>query len=171
MQKPTPTRQLPAHEAQAKGVLIPYFHPAERDDEPVNYHLTLVKFDREALDKLVLICRKKAAIVCPNPLDNRNGNLDYPVTDKERVGFLRHSAINRTDKNLHQMNGYSNSYDNLLYRIQKKGIDVAARQLDLKLAILRLIQASYPNLSLECEEQIFKAKLAFEAENPNHPEF
>ena len=155
MQKPTPTRQLPAREAAKLGVCIPYF--VHDENAQINYHLTLCMLDREALDKLVLICRKKAAIVCPNPLDNRNGNLDYPVTNKERVAFLRHSAINRTDKNLHQMNAYSNSYDNLLYRIQKKGIDVPARQLDLKLATLRLIAETYPDLRLECEDQRFHA--------------
>ena len=157
MQKPTPTRQLPAREAAALGVAVPFWVPTDREHLPITYHLSVSMLDREALDKLVLICRKKAAIVCPNPLDNRNGNLDYPVTNKERVAFLRHSAINRTDKNLHQMNAYSNSYDNLLYRIQKKGIDVPARQLDLKLATLRLIAETYPDLRLECEDQRFHA--------------
>lgn len=169
MNKPTPTRQLPAKEALKLGVSIPYW--VHDENAQITYHLSVAMLDRESLDKLVLLCRKKAAIVRPNPLDNRNGNLNYPVTNKERVSFLRHSAINRTDKNLHATSHYSNSYDNLLHRIQKKGIDVAARQLDLKLSVLRLIQASYPDLHLECEEQIFKAKLAFEAENPNHPEF
>lgn len=167
MNKPTPTRQLPAREAQAKGVLIPYFHPAERDHLPIDYHLKLALIDRETLDKLVLICRKKAAEINPNPLDNRT-NLDYPVTNKERVGFLRHSAINRTLKNLHQPSGYHSSYDALLYRIEKKGIDVAWRQLELRLSILQLIAAHYPDLALECREQAFKSQLKYEQEGHHH---
>lgn len=163
MNKPTPTRQLPAREAQAKGVLIPYFHPAERDDEPVNYHLTLLKLTPEELDKLVLICRKKAAIVCPNPLDNRT-SLDYPPTNRERVNALRHSCLNRTMKNCHQLNGYNASYDNILYRIEKKGIDVEWRQLELKLSILRLIAETYPDLATECREQQFHSTRKFQGE-------
>lgn len=155
-----PTRQLPAREAAAKGVLIPYWH--EDDDEPVTYHLKLALIDRETLDKLVLICRKRAAVINPNPLDNR-ADLDYPVTNKERVGFLRHSAINRTVKNLHQQSGYSASYDALLHRIKKKGIDVEWRQQELRLSILQLIATHYPDLALECSDQAFKSNLKFQA--------
>jgi len=166
MQHPTPTRQLPAREAAAKGVLVPYWH--EDDDLAITYHLKLALIDRETLDKLVLICRKKAAEINPNPFDTRNGNLDYPVTNKERVGFLRHSALNRTLKNLHQQSGYHSSYDALLHRIEKKGIDVAWRQLELRLSILQLIAAHYPDLALECREQAFKSQLKYEQEGHHH---
>ena len=157
MSEHIPVRQRPAREQQAAGVLIPYFHPAERDDQPVTYHLTMVKFPADVLDRLVLAARVDAASkehLC-NPLDNRKG-LTYRPMPREKVNFLRHTCLNRSsDKQAHIPTGYTNSYDNLLSKIKRKGIDVAERQLALKVAVLRLIAATYPELSLEVDEQIF----------------
>lgn len=147
----TPIRQLPAREAAALGIHVPYF--VHDESKPIQYHLQLALIDRETLNKLVIMARKKAAELIPSETDNRNGNLDYPATNRELVNFLRHSGLNRTVRNFHQLNGYSASYDAILYRIEKKGIDVAARQLDFKLSVLRLIATYYPDLALECEYQ------------------
>ena len=151
----TPTRQLPAREQQAAGVILPYF--VHDLDAPVNYHLTLVKLQMADLDRLVLWCRAHAATVewLHNPLDNRTC-LTYRATNRERVNFCKHSLINRSVYQTNLTNGYSGSYDQLLSKIERKGIDVAARQLDLKLCVLRLISETYPTLALECAEQIFK---------------
>ena len=149
-----PTKQRTAREQVAAGVMIPYFHPVGWEDRVINYNLQLALLSREGLEKLAIYCRKKAADVVPNPLDNRT-NLDYPPTDRELVNVLRHSGLNRTEKNAHAMNGYSGSYDAIMYRIKKKGVDVENRQMNFKAAVLRLIAATYPYLALECEEQIF----------------
>lgn len=148
-----PTRQLPAREQAARGVMIPYF--VANDDDYINYHLTLLVLLPEELDKLVLLCRKKAATFHRNPLDNRE-TLDYQITDRERHAFLRHSGLNRTPNNIHQINGYHNSYDSILHRIAKKGIDVAERQLTFKRHVCALIAEHYPHLKTEGEYYLFR---------------
>ena len=160
----TPTRQLPAREQQAAGVILPYFvHDLAA---PINYHLTLVKLQLEDLDRLVLWCRAHAATVewLSNPLDNRTC-LTYPATQRERVAFCRHSLLNRSVYQTNLTNGYSNSYDQILSKIDRNGVDVAARQLDLKLCVLRLIAETYGELKLECSEQIFKLNRKYDMEN------
>ena len=160
----TPTRQLPAREQQAAGVILPYFcHDLAA---PINYHLTMVKLQLEDLDRLVLFARAHAATAeyLRNPLDNRTC-LAYPATNRERVGFCRHSLLNRSVYQTNLMNGYSGSYDQLLGKIERKGVDVAARQLDFKLCVLRLIAETYPTLALECAEQAFKLNRKYDMEN------
>ena len=163
-----PLRQRSARAQAEAGVSIPYWHPAERDDEPLNWHLTLVKLPMPVLAKLVVAARKMAATTeyLRNPLDNRGDNLNYPARPKEMVAFCRHSLINRTATQLHMLNSYSGSYDNLLSKIDRKGIDVTIRHLDLKLAVLRLIAETYPELALECEEQAFHARRIYEEQLP-----
>ena len=74
------------------------------------------------------------------------------------MNFCRHALLNRaSDKQVHMTSGYTNSYDNLLSKIARKGVDVAERQLELKLAVLRLIAATYPDLAVEVEDQIFQS--------------
>ena len=148
-----PTRQRTAREQAALGVCLPYF--VGPDDVCVNYHLTLLVLLPEELDKLVMLCRRKAATFHRNPLDNRT-TLDYPIRDRERHAFLRHSGLNRTPKNIHQINGYHNSYDSLLHRIAKKGIDVAERQLTFKRHVCALIAEYYPHLKTEGEYYLFR---------------
>ena len=162
----TPTRQLPAREQQAAGVVLPYFVREDELDLPINYHLTMVKLQMADLDRLVLWCRAHAATVewLSNPLDNRTG-ITYPATNRERVNFLRHGGLSRTMHQLQMPNGYANSYDQILSKIGRAGVDVAARQLDFKLCVLRLIAETYPELSLECQEQAFKLNRNF-----NHKE-
>jgi len=145
-----PTKQRTAREQVAAGVMIPYFHPVGWEDRVINYNLTLVVLSPENLDKLVLLCRKYAAKVCSNPLDNRH-TLDYPVTDRERHGFLRHCGLNRTLGNMHTMSGYLGSYDSIIHRINKKGVDVEQRVLQFKAHVCALISATYPKLALESE--------------------
>jgi len=145
--------QLPAREAHALGVAIPYWHL--NDDLPISYHLTLPVLLREDLNRLVIFCRKRSAKFAHKEFDCRADGLDYLPRDKELVNFIRHSCLNRTGKNNHQVNGYTASYDAILYRINKAGIDVENRQCAFKLSVLRLIQASYPDLAIECEYQIF----------------
>ena len=57
MSEHIPTRQLPAKELIARNIVIPYFHPAERDHLPVTYHLTMVKFPVNVLERLVVARR------------------------------------------------------------------------------------------------------------------
>jgi hypothetical protein len=161
-----PLRQRSAKAQAEAGVLIPYWHPADRDDEPLNWHLTVVVLPMPVLRRLVVAARKMAATTphLRNPLDNRTC-LDYPAMPREMVAFCRHSLINRTPTQMHMLNGYSGSYDNLLHKIERKGIDVAARQLDLRLAVLRLIGETYSELALECAEQAFHARRTY-LENP-----
>jgi len=148
-----PTRQRTAREQAALGVCLPYF--VGPDDVCVNYHLTLVLLEPEELDKLVLLCRKKAATFHRNPLDNRE-TLDYRITDRERHAFLRHSGLNRTPKNIHQINGYHNSYESILHRIAKAGIDVAERQLTFKRHVCALIAEHYPHLKTEGDYYLWR---------------
>jgi len=150
-----PTKQRTAREQQAAGVSLPYF--VEDLDSPVNYNLTLVVLSPENLDKLVLICRKKAADVVPNPLDNRT-NLDYPVTDRERHGFLRHCGLNRTPGNMRTMSGYLGSYDSIIHRINKKGVDVEHRVAQFKKHVCALISTTYPNLALESSYYLWRTE-------------
>lgn len=149
----TPTKQLPAREQLAKGVCLPYF--VSDLDGPVNYHITLVVLTPAALDDLVIFSRKRAADHYPNPNDNRNGRLDYIPTDRERVDVIRHTLLNRTPMNSHILAGYPCSFDNLLFRIEKKGVDVDARQMELRRYVTRLISEHYPHLALECEHHLF----------------
>ena len=157
-----PVRQRPAREQQEAGVIIPYFHPAERDHLPVTYHLTMVKFPADVLNRLVVAARADAASKphLANPLDNRKG-LTYRPMPREKVNFCRHCLLNRTPVQT-QMSGYTNSYDNLISKIERKGVDVAERIINFKVSVLRLIAATYPELSLEGDEQIFHAIRNFE---------
>jgi hypothetical protein len=148
-----PTKQRSAREQQAAGVSLPYF--VDDLDGLVNYNLTLAVLSPENLDKLVLLCRKYAAKVCSNPLDNRH-TLDYQVTDRERHGFLRHCGLNRTPGNMHTMSGYLGGYDSIIHRINKKGVDVEQRVLQFKKHVALLIAATYPNLALESEYLIWR---------------
>ena len=148
-----PTRQLPAREQAAKGVCLPYF--VGPDDVYVNYHLTLLLLLPEELDKLVMLCRRKAATFHRNPLDNRT-TLDYPIRDRERHAFLRHSGLNRTPKNIHQINGYHGGFESILTRIAKKGIDVAERQLTFKRHVCALIAEYYPHLKTEGDYYLWR---------------
>lgn len=160
-----PLRQRSAAEQAAAGVSIPYWHPADRDHEPINWHLTMLKLPRGCLRRLVVLARVEAASKehLRNPLDNRGDNLYYPATPKECVAFARHALLNRGGpKQAHMTNGYTNSYDNLLSKIDRKGIDVADRHLNLKLAVLKLIAETYPELTLECEDQAFHTRLKFD---------
>ena len=161
----TPTRQLPAREQQAAGVVLPYFVRDDELDLPINYHLTMVKLQMADLDRLVLWCRAHAATVeyLRNPLDNRTC-LTYGATNRERVNFCRHSLLSRGAHQLHLINGYSNSYDQILSRIGRAGVDVA-RQLEFKLCVLRLIAETYGELKLECAEQAFKLNRKYDMEN------
>ena len=153
----TPTRQLPARELIKRNIGIPFWH--EDDDKPVTYHLQLLLLEPDALVKLAIICRKRAAEHFPNPLDNRI-NLDYEPTPRELVNTLRHTCLNRTPKNVHQFSGFHCSYNNLIARITAKGIDVEQRCLDLKLHALTLIATYYPYLAAECKHQAFVATTA-----------
>lgn len=165
-----PLRQRSAKAQAEAGVIIPYFVPDSEEamSAPIQWHLTLVKLPMPVLRRLVVAARKMAAASphLRNPLDNRGNNLDYAAMPREMVAFSRHSLINRTPTQLHMLNGYANSYDQLLSKIERKGIDVATRQLDLRLAVLRLIGETYPELALETEEQAFHARRTFELENP-----
>lgn len=148
-----PTRQRSAREQAAQGVMIPYW--IEDMDGPVTYHVKIMLLTPDELDRLVIFCRKQAAEFRPNPLDNRGDNLDYTPTNRERVDVLRHICLNRTEKNSGLLAGYHSSFDNLLHRIEKKGIDVARRQLELRRHVLALIAEHYPHLKTECEYQLF----------------
>lgn len=128
----------------------PYF--AESPEAAWNYHMFVIILPIEIIDRLTLAARHHAAVVRPNPFDNRGDNMNYAVRDKERVNLIRHCLINRTRVDSGPRD-YPWGYDNLLFRIAKGGVDVEARQLDLKLAILRVIAANYPYLTAECEYQ------------------
>lgn len=114
-----------------------------------NYHLFVVVLPLDVIDRLTMAARYYAAQVRPNPLDNRGDNMNYPVRNKERVNMIRHCLVNRTRTEATPRD-YPWGYDNLLFRIGAAGIDVEARQLDLKLSILRLIAEHYPDLWEEC---------------------
>lgn len=150
-------KQRPAAEQLAAGVSLPYWHDDRELDKPITYHMRILQLSPEELDWLVLYCRKRAAVVSPNPLDNR-ASLDYEPTDRERVDVLRHCAINRSSGNLHTLAGYTNSFDALLHRIKCKGVDVEARQLELRRHVLSLIAEHYPHLATECHYQYWLAE-------------
>lgn len=77
---------------------------------------------------------------------------------RETVNFLRHTCLNRSsEKQAHIPTGYTNSYDNIINKIERKGVDVAERILNFKVSVLRLIAATYPELSLEVDEQVFQS--------------
>lgn len=158
-----PTKQRPASELIKLGVTIPYFHPVDRDHLAVNYNLTLAILSPENIDKLVMICRKQAAENCSNPLDNRK-SLDYPVTDRERHAFLRHCCLNRTPGNIHTLSGYVSGYDNIIHRINKKGVDVEQRVRLFKEHVCALISATYPNLALESKYYLWRTYYRGEAQ-------
>jgi hypothetical protein len=148
-----PMRQQPAHVQQAAGVIIPYFvHDMAK---PVTYHLTLAVLKPEGLDRLVRLCRRHAAEHFPNEHDNRE-TLDYPITDRERHAFLRHCAINRSTGNANTVSGYMNGYDNLISKINRKGIDVDNRVRQFKEHVCALITATYPNLALESSYYLWR---------------
>ena len=152
----TPLKQRPAREQQAAGVSIPYWH--EDLDVPVTYHRKLLLLTPEELDCLVLYYRKHAAEVSPNPNDNRNGRLDYPATNRERVDVLRHICFNRTERNSGTLAGYRGGFDNLLHCILQKGVDVEARQLELRRQVLTMIAQHYPHLKEEAKYQMWLAE-------------
>jgi hypothetical protein len=152
----TSVRQLPAREAIKLGVGLPYWQIDM--DKPIQYHLTLILLTREELDRAVIMARHYAAKNCPVENDPRD-HLNYTPTDRERVNFLRHSGLNRTCRNLTAMNGYFNSYDNVMFKIEKKGIDIVERQRQFKLQVLIMIAQHYPHLALECEQQAFNLTL------------
>ena len=131
----------------------PYF--VASPDEEWNYHLFVVILPLDVIDRLTMAARHYAAQVRPNPLDNRGDNMHYPVRDKERVNLIRHCLINRTRYDATPRD-YPWGYDQLLFRISV-GSDspeiIAERQLDLKLAILKLIGEYYPYLKTETEYQ------------------
>lgn len=147
-----PLKQRPAREQAEHGVTVPYWQIDL--DKPIVYHLKLLLLTPEELDKLVIIARKEARRMNPNPHDNRV-SLDYPPTNRERVDCLRHLCLNRTPGNMNTLAGYSGSFDNLMSRIERKGIDVANRQLELRRQVLSLIAEHYPHLKIECEYQLF----------------
>jgi hypothetical protein len=154
-----PVRQRPAREQQAAGVMMPYFLPDTEKamSGPLNYHLTLVKFPADVLERLVVAARVDAASKehLRNPLDNRKG-LAYRPMPRETVNFLRHTCLNRSsEKQAHIPTGYTNSYDNIINKIERVGVDTVERIANFKVSVLRLIASTYPDLALECEEQIF----------------
>lgn len=148
-----PTKQRTAREQMAAGVILPYF--VDDLDAVVNYNLTLAVLSPANLDKLVLLCRKEAAKKHSNPLDNRR-TLDYPVTDRERHAFLRHCGLNRTPGNMHTLSGYTGGYDNIIHRINKKGVDCENRVALFKEHVCALISATYPNLALESKYYLWR---------------
>lgn len=151
----TPTRQRPARELLAMNIALPYF--AHDLDAPVTYHLTVVVLDNWELEALTIAARKHAAALIPNVSDNR-ANLDYPARPKEVVAFIRHMLLNRTENNKSQSAGFQNGYDNILHKIQKKGVDVEARQLAFKRHVGALIAASYPHLADEVEYWLWQVE-------------
>ena len=155
-----PTRQLPANELVKRGISLPYFHPVERDHESVNYHLTVMVLPLRVIDELTILARKDAAVKFVNPNDNRDGSLDYEPTNRERHALIRHMLLNRTEKNIGQGRGYQNSYDQILFKIEKVGIDVAARQLAFKKHAYALIAQYYPMLRRRRRRPLALAEVA-----------
>jgi hypothetical protein len=149
-----PTRQLPARELIARNIAVPFWH--EDDDKPVSYHLTVMVLPLRIIDELAILARKDAAAKMPNPTDNRHGSLDYPPSDRERHALIRHMLLNRTERNLGQGRGYQNSYDQLLFKIEKVGIDVIARQRTFKQHAFALIAQYYPMLRAEGEYALWR---------------
>lgn len=149
-----PLKQRSAREQIAAGVTVPYWQTDL--DAPINYHMKVLLLTPDELDKLVLICRRRAAELNPSPTDNRNGNLDYEPTPKEKHSVLRHCCLNRTERNSETLAAYANSYDNLLHRIEKKGIDVIERQMQLRRHICALIDTYYPELAMESADYLWR---------------
>ena len=154
-----PLKQRPAREQAAAGVTIPFW--TTDLDKPITYHLKLLILTPEELDRLVLIGRFHALRTKPSPTDNRNGNMFYPATDKERHSVLRHSCLNRTPGNMNTLAGYHGSYDAMLSKIERKGIDVVARQMQLRRHICALIDTyygdpAYGNLPLESADYLWR---------------
>ena len=145
-------KQQSARQQEAAGVSLPYW--VTNLDGPINYHMKLMLLTPEELDRLVIYCRKHAAKVNPSPTDNRT-NLDYPPTNRERCDVLRHICLNRTERNSGTLAGYASGYDAMLHRIACKGVDVEARQLELKRHIMLLIAEHYPYLKDEVEYQFW----------------
>lgn len=149
-----PLKQRTAREQAAAGVTLPYW--VTNLDGHVNYHLKLLLLTPEELDKLVLICRRRAAVLKPNPNDNRNGNLNYDPSNKERHSVVRHCLLNRTPVTFNTLAAYANSYDNLLSKIERKGIDVTNRQMQLRRHICALIDTYYPELAMESADYLWR---------------
>jgi hypothetical protein len=149
-----PTRQLPARELIKRNIAIPFWHTD--DDKPVTYHLTVMVLPLRVIDELTILARKDAAVKFANPNDNRDGSLDYEPTNRERHALIRHMLLNRTEKNIGQGRGYQNSYDQILFKIEKAGIDVRARQLAFKKHAYALIAQYYPTLRLEGEDALWR---------------
>lgn len=149
----TPTKQRSAREQAALGVCLPFW--VHDLDAPVTYHMHLLVLSPEELNQLVIFARKEAARVNPNPLDNRD-NLDYNPSNKEKHAVIRHTCLNRTPGNSNMLGGYMHSYDNLMHRIEKKGIDVEARQMQLRRHVCALIDTYYPELKLESAEYLWR---------------
>lgn len=149
-------RQQSARDQRAAGVVLPYFVPDTEEAmvAPINFNLSLAIFTPEGLDRLVLWCRKNAAVRFPSPNDVRR-SLDYPATDRERFNVLRHVGLNRTPVNITTPNAYHGSYENLMRRIECKGVDVEARQRQFREHVCALIVAHYPNLRIEAETYLF----------------
>ena len=150
----TPTRQLPARELIKRNIAIPFWHTD--DDKQVTYHLTVMVLPLRVIDELTILARKDAAVKFANPNDNRDGSLDYEPTNRERHALIRHMLLNRTEKNIGQGRGYQNSYDQILFKIEKAGIDVRARQLAFKKHAYALIAQYYPTLRLEGEDALWR---------------
>ena len=149
-----PLKQRSAREQAEHGVTIPYF--VSDLDKPIVYHLKLLLLTPEELDKLVLICRRRAAELNPNPNDKRNGNLNYDPSNKERHSVVRHCLLNRTPVTFNTLAAYTNSYDNLLSKIERKGIDVTKRQMQLRRHICALINTYYPELAMESADYLWR---------------
>lgn len=147
-------RQRPAKELVEMGITLPYW--VDDLDKPVSYHLTVLVLPLRVIDELTILARKDAAAKMPSPTDNRNGWLDYQPTDRERHALIRHMLLNRTSRNLGQGRGYINGYDNILFKIEKVGIDVRARQLAFKKHAYALIAQYYPTLRLEGEDALWR---------------
>lgn len=150
----TPLKQRSAREQEAAGVIVPYW--VKDLDGPINWHMKIMLLTPEELDRLVLICRRRAAELKPSPTDNRNGNLDYSPTNKERHSVVRHCLLNRTPITFNTLAGYANSYDNLLSKIERKGIDVTNRQMQLRRHICALIDTYYPELAMESADYLWR---------------
>jgi len=150
----TPLKQRSAREQEAAGVIVPYW--VKDLDGPINWHMKIMRLTPEELDRLVLICRRRAAELKPSPTDNRNGNLDYSPTNKERHSVVRHCLLNRTPITFNTLAGYANSYDNLLSKIERKGIDVTNRQMQLRRHICALIDTYYPELAMESADYLWR---------------
>ena len=64
--------------------------------------------------------------------------------------------MNRTPVTFNTLAGYANSYDNLLSKIERKGIDVTNRQMLLRRHICALINTYYPELAMESADYLWR---------------